>query len=168
MSHCIEVQSLVAIIHFSPFIHGFILQWKRRIHTITLMFTIHNLNSQANGSLITPITMCISPVSNRWCLETWQGSVSRQGSRDIVYPLESSAGHGWPPQRALKQCPANDVQRILWGLVSRHGLLDTVKKHMESHSHLEGPTRKPRHASVFSTHSDTQVPPPRKPIKKLI
>ena len=45
-------------------------------------------------------------------------------------PAESSAGHGLPPQRAPKQCPANGVRRIQGGLVSRHGLLDTVKKHM--------------------------------------
>ena len=49
--------------------------------------------------------------------------------------------HGLPPQRALldtvypfrehlKQCPENGVRRMLRGLVSRHGLLDTVKKHM--------------------------------------
>ena len=44
-------------------------------------------------------------------------------------PSESSAGHGLPPQRAPKQCPAKGVRRILRGLVSRHGLLDTVKKH---------------------------------------
>ena len=28
-------------------------------------------------------------------------------------PSESSAGHGLPPQRPPKQCPANGVQRIL-------------------------------------------------------
>ena len=44
--------------------------------------------------------------------------------------------HGLPPQRApldtvypLRE-HQNNVQRILWGFVSRHGLLDTVKKHM--------------------------------------
>ena len=26
-------------------------------------------------------------MSSRWCLENWQGSVSRQGSKDTVYPL---------------------------------------------------------------------------------
>ena len=35
---------------------GFFLQRERRIHTTTLMFTIHYRNSRANGSLITPIT----------------------------------------------------------------------------------------------------------------
>ena len=45
-------------------------------------------------------------------------------------PSESSAGHGLPPQRAPKQSAANGVRMILWGFVSRHGLLDTVKKHM--------------------------------------
>ena len=61
--------------------------------------------------------------------------IGRGGSPDRVLktwftPSESSAGHGLPPQKAPKQCPANGVRRILWGLVSRHGLLDTVKKHM--------------------------------------
>ena len=42
------------------------------------------------------------------------------------------AGHGLDPQRAPKQCPVNGVWRMLWGSTSRHGLLDTVKKHMVS------------------------------------
>ena len=45
---------------FSPFIHGFFPQRERRIHGFTLMFTIHYLNSRANGSLITPITFTYS------------------------------------------------------------------------------------------------------------
>ena len=61
--------------------------------------------------------------------------IGRGGSPDRVLktrftPSESSAGHGLPPQRAPKQCPANGVRRVLWGFVSRQGLLDTVKKHM--------------------------------------
>ena len=38
----------------------FFLQKQRRIHTITLIFTIHYVNSQANGSLITLITFTCS------------------------------------------------------------------------------------------------------------
>ena len=46
-------------------------------------------------------------MSNRWCLENRQGSVSRQGSRwTRLTPSETSAGHGLRPQRAPKQCPA--------------------------------------------------------------
>ena len=59
------------------------------------------------------------------------GSVSRQGSKDTVYPLRELRWTQFTPQKAPKQCPANGVRRILWGLVSRHGLLDTVKKHMD-------------------------------------
>ena len=40
------------------------------------------------------------------------------------------ARHGLAPLRAPKQCPANGVWRMLWGFVSRYGLLDTVKKHV--------------------------------------
>ena len=47
-------------------------------------------------------------------------------------PSESSAGQFVPSESTVapKQCPANGVRRILCGLVSRHGLLDTAKKHM--------------------------------------
>ena len=38
------------------FIHFFFLQQERRIHRITLMFTVRYLNSRANGSLITLVT----------------------------------------------------------------------------------------------------------------
>ena len=41
---------------FEAFIHGFVPQRECQIHTITLMFTIHYLSSQENGSLIAPIT----------------------------------------------------------------------------------------------------------------
>ena len=47
-------------------IHGFFSQRERQIHTITLMFTIHYLNSRANGSLITPITFTYSLQSREW------------------------------------------------------------------------------------------------------
>ena len=44
--------------------------------------------------------------------------IGRGGSPDRVLktrfnPSESSAGHGLPPQRAPKQCPANGVRRVL-------------------------------------------------------
>ena len=40
------------------------------------------------------------------------------------------AKHGLTPQKAPKRCPTSGVWRMLWGSASRHGLLDTVKKHM--------------------------------------
>ena len=44
--------------------------------------------------------------------------IGRGGFPDRVFktrftPSESSAGHGLPPQRAPKQCPANGVRRVL-------------------------------------------------------
>ena len=44
---------------FWAFIHGFFFfpQQERQLHRITLMLTIHDLNSRAIGSLITPITL---------------------------------------------------------------------------------------------------------------
>ena len=36
-------------------------------------------------------------------------------------------GHNLAPERAPRQCPLHGVWRILWGRVSRHSLLDTVK-----------------------------------------
>ena len=74
--------------------------------------------------------MCIWTVSSRWCLENWQGGSPDRVLKTRFTPSESSAGHGLPPQRAPKQCPAKGVRRVLWGFVSRHGLLDMVKKHM--------------------------------------
>ena len=79
----------------------------------------------------TPLRPCVSkqcPADGVW-------RIGRGVSPDRVLktrftPSESSAGHGLRPQRAPKQSPANGVRRILWGLVSRHSLLDTVKKHM--------------------------------------
>ena len=65
----ILVTTLVATIHFSPFACFFRRFWgrsftflfffrqqERRIHRITLTFTIHYPNARANGSLTTPIT----------------------------------------------------------------------------------------------------------------
>ena len=60
-------ESLVATIHFSPFtccfrgfsrpsFTAFFAQRERRIHTITLVLTVHCVSSRVNGSLITPIT----------------------------------------------------------------------------------------------------------------
>ena len=75
------------------------------------------------------------PCVSKQCPADGVWRIGRGGSPDRVLktrfaPSESSAGHGLPPQRAPKQCPANGVRRVLWGFVSRHGLLDTVKKHM--------------------------------------
>ena len=46
-------------------------------------------------------------VSGGLAREGLQAGFSRHG------PSESSAGHGLPPQRAPKQCPANGVRRVL-------------------------------------------------------
>ena len=45
---------------FYAFIHGSVPQRERRIHIITLVFTIHDLSPRAKGSLITPITSTYS------------------------------------------------------------------------------------------------------------
>ena len=47
------------------------------------------------------------------------------------------ARHGLTPQGAPKQCPLNGVWRMLWGSASRHGLPDTVKKHVVVVTRLE-------------------------------
>ena len=65
-------------------------------------------------------------VSGELAGEGLQTGFSRHG---LAPQGESSAGHGLQSQRAPKQCPANGVRRMLWGLVCRHGLLDTVKTH---------------------------------------
>ena len=77
----------------------------------------------------------ILPCVSKQCPADGVWRIGRGGSPDRVLktrftPSESSAGHGLPRQRAPKQCPANGVRRIVWGFVARHGLLDTVKKHM--------------------------------------
>ena len=86
--------------------------------------------------------------------------IGRGGSPDRVLKTlftssESSAGHGLPLQRAPKQCPANGVRRILWGLVSRHGLLDTVKRHMgfESQHHRNIYARLPSDMKYYKNSS---------------
>ena len=61
-------------------------------------------------------------MSSRWCLENMAGECL----------WTQSARHGLTPQRAPKQCSIHGVWRMPWGSVSRHGLLDTVKKHMET------------------------------------
>ena len=53
---------------FLEFFHGLFPQRERPIQTITLMFTIHYLNSRANGSLITPITFTYSLQSREYWL----------------------------------------------------------------------------------------------------
>ena len=60
---------LAATIHFSPFTccfhwffrHSIMAFPRNENHTITLIFTIHYVNSRANGSLFTPITFTDSP-----------------------------------------------------------------------------------------------------------
>ena len=45
-------------------------------------------------------------MSSRWCLENWQGSVSREGSKDTLYPPQRAPlDTVLPPQKAPKQCP---------------------------------------------------------------
>ena len=87
-----------------------------------------------------------SPCVSKQCPADGVWRIGRGGSPDRVLktrftPSESSAGHGLPPLRAPKQCPANGVRRVLRGFVSRHGLLDTVKKHMDSRE--KNPPQKP-------------------------
>ena len=79
-------------------------------------------------------TPSVTPCVSKQCPADGVWSIGRGGSPDRVLkarftPSESSAGHGLPPQRAPTQCPANGVRRVLSGFVSRHGLLDTGKKH---------------------------------------
>ena len=80
-----------------------------------------------------------NPCVSKQCPADGVWRIGRGGSPDRILktrftPSESSAGHGLAPQRAPKQCPANGVRKVLWGFVSRHGLLDTVKKHMANAS----------------------------------
>ena len=60
-----------------------------------------------------------------------KGSISRHGLLGSVW---------YPPQRAPERCPTNGVWRILQECVSRHSLLDTVKKHPESTTSSTLPT----------------------------
>ena len=58
------------------------------------------------------------PCVSKQCPADGVWRIGRGGSPDRVLktrftPSESSAGHGLPPQRAPKQCPANGVRRIL-------------------------------------------------------
>ena len=81
------------------------------------------------GTFVAPINW---PCVSKQCPADGVWRIGRGGSPARVLktrftPSESSAGHGLPPQRAPKQCPVNGVRRVLWGPVSRHGLLDTLK-----------------------------------------
>ena len=94
----------------------------------------------------------LNPCVSKQCPADGVWRIGRGGSPDRVLktrltPSESSAGHGLPPQRALKQCPANGVRRVLWGFVSRHGLLHTVKKFKTQHRN----SRRQSHTASFST-----------------
>ena len=58
------------------------------------------------------------PCVSKQCPADGVWKIGRGGSPDRVLktrltPSESSAGHGLPPQRAPKQCPANGVRRVL-------------------------------------------------------
>ena len=59
-----------------------------------------------------------SPCVSKQCPADGVWRIGRRGSPDRVLktrfnPSESSTGHGLPPQRAPKQCPANGVRRVL-------------------------------------------------------
>ena len=59
-----------------------------------------------------------NPGVSKQCPADGVWRIGRGGSPDRVLktrftPSESSAGHGLPPQKAPKQCPANRVRRIL-------------------------------------------------------
>ena len=90
-----------------------------------------------SASFSHPEPMCIQTVSSRWCLENMAGECL-----------------GLPPQRAPKQYPLNGVWRMLWESASRHGLLDTVKTHMESGDALKS------HTNVGSQHPSPNVKNP--------
>ena len=64
--------------------------------------------------------MYLNSIPSRWCLENMAGECLQT----------RFARHGLTPQGAPKPCPTNGVWSMLSGSVSRHGLLDTVKKHM--------------------------------------
>ena len=54
------------------------------------------------------------------------------------------------------------AQRAVWQIVScamRGDIVGPSERPTGGSTNLEGPTRKPRHASAFSTHSDTQAVP---------
>ena len=58
------------------------------------------------------------PCVSKQCPADGVWRIGGGGSPDRVLktrfnPSESSAGHGLPPQRAPKQCPANGVRRLL-------------------------------------------------------
>ena len=91
---------------------------------------------------------------SRWCLENRQGSVSRQGSKDTSYPLREL--------RWMRLTPArdhlNNVQRLVsGGLVSRHGLLDTVKKQMEIRNKSGNTSANPGKQSRFPFQSSFRI-----------
>ena len=65
-----------------------------------------------------PGTFQCFPCVSKQCPADGVWRIGRGGSPDRVLktrftPSESSAGHGLPPQRAPKQCPANGVRRVL-------------------------------------------------------
>ena len=62
--------------------------------------------------------VAFSPCVSKQCPADGVWRIGRGGSPDRVLktrliPSESSAGHGLPPQRVPKQCPANGVRRVL-------------------------------------------------------
>ena len=68
-------------------------QRQRRIHRITLMFTIHYLNPRANRSLITPITFPYSLQSREWWPLRFGGPPSRVSTKTLLlkhYPKDPS------------------------------------------------------------------------------